>query len=508
MSEQIKKIKLLDDVSKLDVTKVEEAIQQIKGVVDVNFNVAEGIVNYVIDMWASEYDTMVSIINLLNDDFSIDSEPFFDEDEESSNEDEIIYYPVEESDEESLEDEQDLEVSQTQVQKNEIKYKFIEVGLSLICIIVGLILAGSRKTEHIAPYLYTGALSIAGYEFIFATISQIFKKDFNFINIAILIAIISSIVLGIPLGSAIFMTVKSAVGILYELFKFDASEKFGFDFDLKVGKKIEKSSRILLCAVFGACVVLAFIVPIFLGNYATNLLIYAKRATSILLIFSITPSLLYMPFSYFCVYRHALNKGVNVNNEEAYASLSNATSVAFLEQGVFFSDSSILKDDAVGCVLELYDANILETTLLSSKTKESTAKLRKELAITKSVSNLSDVAKVEEVASIKKSLESGTLVAVGSLKTDANVSVGLKDGEFDVVIKDGSLKKIPFIIKLCKRFKNIAKQNALILLVAKAVIALLCGFGVISNMAIAVTSILVISILSIANAVRNYLEII
>ena len=503
MSEQIKKIKLLTSVDGEVALKIEDSVKQIKGVLDAKIDLENSILTYALDMWASDYDSMVSIMNLLGDDYGLDSEPLFEESEEVE-EDEYIYTPNEE---ESCEGEEELVEDEKQNKRKEVLYKFIEVGLSAICLIVGFILASIPKTSDAAPYLYTIAFAVVSYEFIFSTIASIFKKQFNFTNIALLLAILLSLVLAIPLGSAIVMVVYACVSILYELFKLDFIEKHGeeFSFDLKADKKLNKVNGIILAAIFTLGLLVSFILPIFLGDYGDNLVECAKRAVTILLIFAITPSIFSLPLSYALTYKYALKNDIKINNESAYTGLKNAKKVAYLGQCVFVENES-LKENAVGSVLELYDAGILETVLLSSKTKESTSKLRKELSITKSVSMLDDTAKNSEVLALKNS---GGVIAVGSLKTDANLTVTLSGSQdFDVNVLDCNLKKVPLTVKLLKRFNAINKQNIVVSLIAKVALSVLCGFGVFTSIEFAVVPMLLVGVLLVLNAIRNKVEII
>ena len=516
MNEQIKKIKVLNTVKESAILNVENSIKEIKGVLDVKFDLENNVLTYVLDYWSSDYDVMVSILNVLSDVYQLEAEPYFEESEgELKGETESVAIENNEYSEESEEgeeSEEDIyeELDENQVKKKELKYKFIEIGLSLICLIVGLILQSFSKTNAFAPYLFVASFSIVGYEFIFNTLASLFKKQFVFHDIALLLAVISSLILQTTLGSAIVMIAYATITTLYELFKLEITKKYEFNFDLTANAKINKINAVILSSVFGVCLVIAFILPIFLGNYSANLLECAKRANAILLVFAITPSIISVPLSYALVYKHALKNGVKINEETAYFNVANVKTVAFLGQKIFIDENGELKESALGSVLELYDASVLETVLLSSKTKESTSQLRKELSISASVSSLDDAGKNNEVIALKNSAKNSTVLAVGDLLTKANVTLALSDinDGFDIVIKDGNLKKVPFTVKLLKRFKSIIIQNVAFTLALKVVISALCGFGLIANLAVAVAPILVLSVLSILNALRNTLEII
>ncbi|MBR5438816.1 MAG: hypothetical protein IKV61_01165 [Clostridia bacterium] len=505
MNEQIKKIKILDAFEEGLVAEIQDSILQINGVVDVKVDVQNSMLTYVLDMWASDYDVMVSIMNLLSDNFKIESEPYFDEDEAVEVSEDIIYAPTAEEIEESEEAQDYEEVDEKQLKRKELKYKFIEVGLSIACIIVGLILGSIRKTQEAAPYLYVIAFSLASYEFIIDTVLAMVKKQFNFSNIALLIAVLSALIVGLPLSSAVTMLSYLIVYTLYNIYQIDVAEKQGleFDFNVKANAKINKISGIVLAIVFVICLFVVFIVPIFLGDYATNLLDCAKRATSILLIFSISPAFVYVPLCYSLLFKQTEKNAVKISDENVYEKLGSVKKVAFLGQGVFVDETNNLKENALGSVLELYDAGISESVLLSSNTKESNAKLRKELSITQSVSNLSDSEKNDEIKALN-----GRVLAVGNLKTDASVSLCLKEdvGVFDVAVKDGNLKKIPFIVKLCKRCNAIIRQNAVLTLIVKIAMSVLCGLSIISDLTVGILPVIAISVLTILNALRNNLE--
>ena len=503
MNEQIKKIKITSEVDGALIAEIENSIKNIKGVLDAKFDIETSVITYVLDMWASDYDVMVLIMNVLGDNYSVESEPYFEEDGEEESE-EIIYAPSSEETEESEEVEIDEETVKKQDARKEIKFKFIEVGLSLLCVIIGLILNGNSKTSHISPYLYTIAFALSSYDFILSTVLNVIKKKINFGSVTLLIALISSLILAVPLGGALLMIVYTTISTFYELFKFDFVEKHGFDFNLKASAKLNVISGIVYGAVLFICLFIVFIVPIFLGDYSNNLLVCAEKATAILLVFAVTPSLFYIPLSFALIYAQAVKNGTKIAGEETYKKLANVKKVAFLGQSVFLNDDGSLKENALGSVMELYDAKIEETVLLSKKSKEETSKLRKELSIIKSVSNLSDSQKNDEVIALN-----GGVLAVGNLKTNASVTLSLSEKpDFDVCVIDGNLKKIPFVIKLCKRFKSIVIQNAVLSLLTKIVVATLCGFGVITNLAVAVIPIIAVEILTVLNAVRNNLEII
>ena len=109
MDVRIKSLKILSDTIN-NIEEIESSILNIKGVVDAKINPigTEFKLDYALDDWASDHDVMVSIMELLENDFSLESEPYFDEDEdivvESKEEHERYHDDYDEHDHEDVSD--------------------------------------------------------------------------------------------------------------------------------------------------------------------------------------------------------------------------------------------------------------------------------------------------------------------------------------------------------------------------------------------------------------------
>ena len=81
------RVQSLKITTKIDVefSVIENEILNIKGIVDSKIKPSgeSYILTYALDNWASEYDSMVSIMELLASEFSLESEPLFNEDTEN-----------------------------------------------------------------------------------------------------------------------------------------------------------------------------------------------------------------------------------------------------------------------------------------------------------------------------------------------------------------------------------------------------------------------------------------
>ncbi len=246
MDIRVKSLKILSDDIK-DKNEIESTVLNIKGVVDCKINSDGSLykIDYALDNWASDYDVMVTIMELLQSEFSLDSEPYFDDEEEIESSFEYDY------DEEQSSCERDNEgnhcsscnahehnhehnhergrnsgISCGCEHDNEVslKGKIIELGASLLIFIVGLVLSFIDKTKQVAPYIMVVAYSVAGYETLFEGIIGIFKKKFFSSSFLMTIASISAILLG-ETAEAYGIMLLFSVGELFEHVAIDNSQK-------------------------------------------------------------------------------------------------------------------------------------------------------------------------------------------------------------------------------------------------------------------------------------------
>jgi Cd2+/Zn2+-exporting ATPase len=178
------------------------------------------------------------------------------------------------------------------------------------------------------------------------------------------------------------------------------------------------------------------------------------------------------------------------------------------------------RDTAYGAIMELYDAGVNNTVMLTGDNKEYAVAIRKQLNMRQSVSELLPQNKVEEVENLTNNGQV-KVAYVGDGINDAPVlaraDVGFAMGGLgsdlaienaDVVITDDDLSKIPFALKLAKRTNSIAKRNVVLSILVKAVIMLLSVFGLTSSIWLAISADVGVLILAILNAIRNNSKII
>ena len=198
--------------------------------------------------------------------------------------------------------------------------------------------------------------------------------------------------LNLSLLSAVIVLSYSLLSFLFKQF----AEKYNFSEETQLKKYFD----ILLIAVFGACLIIAFIPPIFTGIYKFQLYVWAQRAVGIASLFTVSPLLLSIPFCYAFCFNNGEKNGIIIKDKKSLFALSKVNKIAFTNDEVLLDNGNV-KEDAYGVILESYDAKIKETILLSSSNKEQTSSLRKELNITRSVSQLDNDGKEKEVLDFK-----------------------------------------------------------------------------------------------------------
>ncbi len=253
MEVRVNSLKILGDVLNKE-KEIESSVLNIKGVIDCKIQTKNNAnrLNYALDNWASEYDVMVSIMELLQNEFSVESEPYF-EDEEGYNDTEFDYQNLEalnddiDSEPQSHEhlvcehldcehsDHCDCEGDEAhgfscscshgeKEIKSSLKSKIIELGASFIFFILGVIFSNVNSLKQVAPYMLVIGYSIAGYEVIFEGIIGIFKKKFFSENLLMTIASIAAIILG-ETAEAYGIMLLFTIGEMFEHNAIDNSNK-------------------------------------------------------------------------------------------------------------------------------------------------------------------------------------------------------------------------------------------------------------------------------------------
>ncbi len=180
-----------------------------------------------------------------------------------------------------------------------------------------------------------------------------------------------------------------------------------------------------------------------------------------------------------------------------------------------------LRDKAKGAILELYDAGVENTVMLTGDNKEYAVKIRKELQMKQSVSNLLPQDKVNEIERLISQGKNKKVAFVGDGINDApsltRADIGIVMGGIgsdlsidsaDVVIANDDLSKIPFLLKIAKRTNIIAKQNIIVSLLVKLIIGVLALLGLSTSLYLAIGADVGILILAILNSMRNRFKVV
>ncbi len=506
MGKEIKKIKILS--ASFVEEDVLSALKQVKGILDVKLENKSDyyVLNYVIDDWSSDYDVMVLLMDVLSNHFNLDSEPLFEEDvefnEAESENSNLKVFDEKECYGEEEYVEFDEEAEQIKNKKNEVKYKIIEMGVSLLVIILGAILGSFSKTKEFSKYVYVIAFAVSGYEVIIDAFASVIKKTPNVEKLLVVITAFSAILVNMPSLSAVLTLIYSLLLFAFNYFQ----EKYGFCRENTLTKYV----NVLQIAVFGILVILTFIMPIFTGVYKHELLNWAQKSTLILSIFTVSPLLLSLPFSYYFCVKNAEKNSVIIKDRNSLITLSKVNKVAFLNEEVLLEKDGEIKQNAYGAILEIYDAKISETILLSSSSKEQTSKLRKELSITRSVSLLDDSGKEAEILDFKNKDKNSIVLGVGKVLSNSDVSLAFNtesDGN-EILITNGEVKNIPLSLKLAKRFRLTLLQNLIFGCSIKLILSVLIAFGVITSAVLPIILTSLLSVLAVLNAFRNNQEVI
>ena len=237
-------IKINSKISEPDLRVILENAEKIDGVTKVSFN--DDILSYSITEHSSDYDVMVKILDLIED-LGYDAEPLFEGAEEMAN---AVNEHVHEHDHnhehthehdchehhcnERHHDHQHHEHdhhchehheegglsfcschNHAEEEKGSFKGKIIELSISLITLILGIILSNVESTKEVSRYVLVVAFAVAGYEVIVDGLIGIFKlKPFSE-NTLMALASISAMFLGETV-EAVGIMLLYGVGELFE----------------------------------------------------------------------------------------------------------------------------------------------------------------------------------------------------------------------------------------------------------------------------------------------------
>jgi len=173
------------------------------------------------------------------------------------------------------------------------------------------------------------------------------------------------------------------------------------------------------------------------------------------------------------------------------------------------------KEDSARAIMELKEAKIKQTVMLTGDTKNVASKVAKQLGLDKVYSELLPGDKVEKVEELlaQKSAK-GKLAFVGDGINDAPVlaraDIGIAMGGLgsdaaieaaDVVIMTDEPSKIATAIKVSKKTLRIARQNTVFSIGIKIIVLILSAFGI-ATMWAAIFADVGVTIIAVLNAFR------
>lgn len=240
------KIKIIEKLSAEQLKNIVHKSQLLEGVISVKIDDC-GILSYVISEWASDYDIMVAIMNIIEED-GFDCEPLFEGADEMvenvhqhnhEHEHEHCHCDHEhehehghchcDHDHEHSHCDHDHEHEEglsfcscnhnhnhdEAESKKHLKSKAIEISASIIIMIVGIILSAIKATETFADYVLVVAFALSGYEVIINGVIGIFKGKPFTEDTLMTIAAIAAMFLGETV-EAVGIMVLYGVGSTFE----------------------------------------------------------------------------------------------------------------------------------------------------------------------------------------------------------------------------------------------------------------------------------------------------
>lgn len=248
----------------------------------------------------------------------------------------------------------------------------------------------------------------------------------------------------------------------------------------KVDNFVTQKRPFIVIAFLAACLLIAFIPPIFSGSYAQALNRWAYRAVMVAMLGSFALLTGSHSFNIFSAVLACKQNGVVPCDYQSAHKVAQAKQ-CFIDENVIYSNG-IAKEDANGAVRELKDCPVMPV-LVSSLSDDECAECCKQLKIPEYYPEKDNSGK-EKVFS--DALNEGNIVAVSGdfadVKANEKGSVVLYDGNqcnfADAAVRGGAVAHLPFVIKLAKRTVKFEKISNIICLGAKCVLAVLALLGI------------------------------
>lgn len=248
----------------------------------------------------------------------------------------------------------------------------------------------------------------------------------------------------------------------------------------KVDNFITQKRPFIVIGFLAACLLVAFIPPIFSGSYAQALNEWAYRAVMIAMLGSFALLTGSHSYNIFSAVLACKKNGVVPCDYQAAHKVSQAKQ-CFIDENVLYFDGAA-KEDAHGAIRELKDCPVMPV-LVSGLIDEECAERCKQLKIPEYYPE-KDCSGKEKVYS--DALNGGNIIAVdGDFAQRQQCEKGavvLFDGDqcnfADASVRVGNVACLPFVIKLAKRTVKFEKVSNIICLGVKGVLAVLALLGI------------------------------
>ncbi len=208
-------IKINSKISESQIKLITSKAEKLEGVISVKIDIETSLLTYSISEWASDYDIMVAIMDIIEKE-NLDCEPLFEGAEEMveivnkhhHHEHEYEHCDCHEHHHEHEHcdcHEHEGGISfcgcshshgDEKEEKKRLKSRIIELSIALAIMIVGIVLSSIKSTVKFADYVYIVAFSLSGYEVIVNGIIGIFKGKPFTEDTLMMIASVSAMFLG------------------------------------------------------------------------------------------------------------------------------------------------------------------------------------------------------------------------------------------------------------------------------------------------------------------------
>ncbi|MBR3863492.1 MAG: hypothetical protein IKJ19_00025 [Clostridia bacterium] len=253
-----------------------------------------------------------------------------------------------------------------------------------------------------------------------------------------------------------------------------------------IAKAFKKSEQIINASVFGVCLIIAFVFPLFSKQYSylAMLPVWAYRA---IIIASIS-GLSFYTFASEMNLLSALTRSRKCRlaflNYEAIVKVANSNKIFVDYEGALLDEKGNLKEDAVGAIRELKDFKLKDISLACTAEESVADAVCKKLKIKECYLRNS---KEEKLAEIKNALGGGAICVTDTNEANALsgergavVCLNCESGGYngDVCISSDEIAYVPYAIKLAKRTAKIQKSNLVLGIIVKVALIVLACFGV------------------------------